>query len=340
MNLTGGRYLVTGATGFVGSAVTRNLLSRGCRVRVLSRPNNNRKNIADLNVEITEGDLLQRDSLKSALEGCVGLFHVAADYRIWTRNPAAMFAANVEGTRAILEVAAEIGVERAVYTSSVAVLGVDPSEAPASEDTPVAYSDMIGVYKQSKYRAEEACREVIERSGLNCVIVNPSTPIGPNDVKPTPTGRIIVEAATNKMPAYVDTGLNVAHVDDVAEGHILAFEKGESGRRYILGGDDMTLKEILLTVSEIAGSKPPKFEIPRTPLFPIAYLAEAWSNLTGIGEPFVTIDGLNMSKKKMYFSSARAEQELGYRHRSGKKAIEDAVGWFKDNGYLTGSRSR
>lgn len=334
MRLSDQPYLVTGATGFVGSAVARKLIERGASVRVLCRPDSDRRNLDGMNVEIVEGDLLRPDTLGTALEGCAGLFHVAADYRIWTRDPDAMFAANVEGTRAIMQAAYDVGVERAVYTSSVAVLGIDPSGTPANEDTAVSFSDMVGVYKRSKYQAEEACREVLEKTGLDCVIVNPSTPIGPGDVKPTPTGRIIVEAATNKMPAYVDTGLNVAHVDDVAEGHLLAFEKGESGRRYILGGDDMTLREILFAVAEIAGSRPPKFQIPRAPIYPMAFVAEAWSNLTGIGEPFVTIDGLKMSKKKMYFSSARAERELGYVHRPGYQAIKDAVSWFKSNGYL------
>ena len=337
MKLSQGPYFVTGATGFVGSAVARQLIARGCKVRVLTRPNNDRRNLNDLDVEIVEGDLLLPETLGPALEGCCGLFHVAADYRIWTRDVAGMFAANVDGTRSILQAAADAGVERAVYTSSVAVLGINPSGIPSNEDTTVSYGDMVGVYKQSKYRAEEACNEVIEKTGLDCVIVNPSTPIGPNDVKPTPTGRIIVEAATNKMPAYVDTGLNVAHVDDVAKGHILAFEKGEQGRRYILGGDDMTLKEILYSVAESANSRPPKFQIPRGPIYPLAYVAEAWSNLTGVGEPFVTVDGLKMSKKKMFFSSERAVQELGYQHRAGTLAIQDAVNWFRDNGYLSKS---
>jgi len=335
LKLSQGPYLVTGATGFVGSAVARKLLARGCKVRVLTRPNNDRRNLNGLDVEVVEGDLLHPGTLRPALEGCSGLFHVAADYRIWTRDVAGMFAANVDGTRSILQAAADVGIERAVYTSSVAVLGINPSGTPSDENTLVTYEDMVGVYKQSKYRAEEACNEVIEQTALDCVIVNPSTPIGPNDVKPTPTGRIIVEAATNKMPAYVDTGLNVAHVDDVAEGHVRAFEKGERGRRYILGGDDMTLKEILYTVAEAANSRPPKFQIPRGPIYPLAHVAEAWSNLTGIGEPFVTVDGLKMSKKKMFFSSERADRELGYQHRSGILAIQDAVSWFRNNGYLS-----
>jgi dihydroflavonol-4-reductase len=335
LKLNEGPHLVTGATGFVGSAVARALIARGCKVQVLSRPNNDRRNLRGLNVEVVEGDLLKPETLHPALEGCRGLFHVAADYRIWTRDIPGMFAANVDGTRAILQAASDVGVERAVYTSSVAVLGIDPTGAPADESTPVSFEDMVGVYKQSKYRAEEACNEVIVKTGLDCVIVNPSTPIGPHDVKPTPTGRIIVEAATNKMPAYVDTGLNVAHVEDVAQGHLLAFEKGEKGRRYVLGGDDMTLRDILLTVAEVAKSRPPKFQIPRGPIYPLAYIAEAWSNLTGIGEPFVTVDGLRMSKKKMFFSSGRAERELGYKHRAGELAIRDAVNWFQENGYLS-----
>lgn len=335
LKLNEGPHLVTGATGFVGSAVARALIAQGCKVRVLSRPNNDRRNLRDLDVEVVEGDLLKPETLQPALEGCRGLFHVAADYRIWTRDVPGMFAANADGTRAILQAASDVGVERAVYTSSVAVLGINPSGAPADENTPVSFEDMVGVYKQSKYRAEEACNEVIAKTDLDCVIVNPSTPIGPHDVKPTPTGRIIVEAATNKMPAYVDTGLNVAHVEDVAQGHLLAFEKGEKGRRYVLGGDDMTLRDILLTVAEVANSRPPKFQIPRGPIYPLAYIVEAWSNLIGIGEPFVTVDGLRMSKKKMFFSSARAEQELGYTHRKGELAIRDAVNWFQENGYLS-----
>lgn len=337
MQLNAGPYLVTGATGFVGSAVVRALVERGADVRVLARPGSDRRNLAGLKVTVCEGDLMQPETLKSALEGCEGLFHVAADYRLWTRDPEAMFRANVDGSRAILHAAHQSGVKRAVYTSSVAVLGIDPSGTPSDEQTPVGYDDMIGVYKQSKYRAEEAVNEVIRESGFDCVIVNPSTPIGPRDIKPTPTGRLVVEAAAGRMPAYVDTGLNVAHVDDVAAGHLLAYEAGETGRRYILGGDDMTLRDILHTVAGIAGVKPPVMQIPRGPIYPIAWTAEMWCSLTGRGEPFATVDGLRMSKKKMFFSSARAETELGYRHRPGVEALRDAVRWFRDNGYLTRS---
>lgn len=337
MNLENGPCLVTGATGFVGSAVVRALLAQGANVRVLVRPGSDRRNLDGLDIAICEGDLMRPDSLSAALAGCEGLFHVAADYRLWARDPDAMFRANVEGTRTVLGMAHAAGVKRAVYTSSVAVLGIDQSGLPADEDTPVTYRDMIGVYKQSKYRAEEAALKVIEETGLDCVIVNPSTPIGPRDIKPTPTGRLVVEAASGRMPAYVDTGLNVAHVDDVAHGHLLAFEKGVKGQRYILGGDDMTLREILHTVAGQAGVKPPVLEIPRAPIYPLAWAAEMWCTVTGRGEPFATVDGLRMSKKKMFFSSVRAEEKLGYRHRPGADALADAVLWFRQNGYIGGS---
>ena len=337
MDLTNGPYLVTGATGFLGSAVARALLHTGADVRVLARPGSDRSNLAGLDVVVHEGDLLNPESLVPALEGCEGLFHVAADYRLWTRDPAAMFRANVDGSRFILQAAHAAGVKRAVYTSSVAVLGVDPTGRPADEETAVTYADMIGVYKQSKFRAEQAVQAVIAETGLNCVIVNPSMPIGTFDIKPTPTGRLIVEAALGRMPAYVDTGLNVVHVDDVATGHLLAYQKGKAGRRYVLGGDDMTLRDILNVVADIAGVHRPYFQIPRAPIYPLAWGAELWCRLSGKGEPFATVDGLKMSKKKMYFSSARAEKELGYRHRPGPEALSDAVAWFRENGYLGGS---
>lgn len=337
LQLSDGAFLVSGATGFVGSAVVRALLLQGANVRVLARPGSDRRNLSGLAVTVHEGDLLRPESLAPALEGCDGLFHVAADYRLWTLDPQSMFKANVEGTRAILQAAHSAGVRRAVYTSSVAVLGIDPAAKSNDEETPVSYGDMIGVYKQSKFLAEQACHDVIAETGLDCVIVNPSTPIGPRDIKPTPTGRLIVEAALGRMPAYVDTGLNVAHVDDVAAGHLLAFERGQAGRRYILGGDNMTLREILCTVAEVAGSRPPFVKIPRAPIYPLAWGAELWCRLTGKGEPFATIDGLRMSKKKMYFSSARAVNELGYRHRPGREALVDAVAWFRENGYLSAS---
>ena len=326
-------YLVTGATGFVGSAVTRQLLARGDAVRVLSRAESDQTNIRDLDVEVVEGDLLKPETLRGAVEGCDGVFHVAADYRLWVRNPEPMFRANVDGARAIVDAAMSAGVGRIVYTSSVAVLGNVPGKA-ADEDTPVTYADMIGPYKQSKFRAEEAVRQLIEEKGAPVVIVNPSTPIGPRDVKPTPTGRVIVEAASGKMPAYVDTGLNVVHVDDVAAGHLLAFDNGSVGERYILGGDDMPLADILAIVARQTRRRPPSIKIPHGAIMPIAYLAEAWTRMMGKDEPFVTVEGVRMARKKMFFNSARAERELGYTHRPADQALNDAVTWFRDNGYL------
>ncbi len=324
---------VTGATGFVGSAVTRRLIAAGFEVRALARPGSDRRNLAGLRVQVVEGDLLERKSLASALKGCRGLFHVAADYRLWTRDPAAMFRANVEGTRNVLLAAAEAGVERMVYTSSVATLGARADGRAVDEDAPSTYADMIGPYKQSKFQAEEEVRRLIAERGLCVVIVNPSTPIGPRDVKPTPTGRMIVEAAAGRMPAYVDTGLNVVHVDDVAEGHLLAFDKGQVGERYILGGEDMTLRDILTEIAVLTGARPPRFQIPRGPLFPIAFAAEAWARIFG-GEPFMTVDGLRMAKKKMFFSSAKARRQLEYKSRPAAEALRDAVKWFGEQGYL------
>jgi dihydroflavonol-4-reductase len=324
--------LVTGASGFVGSAVVRALLQRGEKVRVLMRPASDRQNIDELNVEVVEGDLLQPDTLTAAVQGCAGLYHVAADYRLWMRDPAAMFRANVDGSRAIISAAANAGVERIVYTSSVAVLGIVPGGS-GNEETPVTYANMIGVYKQSKYRAEEAVRALIEETGAPVVIVNPSTPIGPRDVKPTPTGRMIVEAASGKMPAFVDTGLNVVHVDDVAAGHLLAFDKGVIGERYVLGGENMTLKEILIEIAKLVGRKPPSICLPHNLILPIAAFAELWTRLSGGDEPFATIDGVRMAKKKMYFSSAKAMRDLDYTPRPAQQALEDAVQWFTENHY-------
>ncbi len=325
--------LITGATGFVGSAVARALIKRGHDVRALVRPSSERTNLDGLKVDIAEGDLMDSGTLKPALQGCTGLFHVAADYRLWAPDPGPMFKANVEGTRTIMLAAGECGVTRIVYTSSVATLGILPGENVADEDTPVVFEDMIGPYKQSKFLAEAEVRELATSQGLPVVIVNPSTPIGPRDIKPTPTGRMIVEAASGKMPAYVDTGLNVVHVDDVAEGHLLAFEKGRVGERYVLGGEDMSLKDILGAIAAITGQTAPRLQIPHNLILPIAYLAETWARLSGAKkEPFVTIDGIRMARKKMYFSHQKAERELGYSPRPVGDAFADAVRWFKDNG--------
>jgi dihydroflavonol-4-reductase len=324
--------LVTGATGLVGSAVARALLARGDRVRVLARPNSNRRNLAGLSVEIAEGAMEDPRSLAHAVAGCRYVYHVAADYRIWVPDPAPMFRANVEGTRDLMTAALEAGAERVIYTSSVATLGLLPGGS-ADEETPSGIEDMIGPYKRSKFAAEEVVRELTRERGLQVVIVNPSTPVGPGDVKPTPTGRLIVEAARGQMPAFVDTGLNIVHVDDVAEGHLAAAERGRVGERYILGGENMTLAEILAEISEVVGRRPPRLRVPHSVLFPVAIGAELAARVTG-RDPFVTLDGVRMSRKKMYFSSEKASRELGYAPRPAREAIADAVGWFKANGYL------
>lgn len=332
MPLPSGLCLVTGATGFVGAAVARALLKAGHRLRVLARPQSDRRNLAGLAVEVLEGSLEDSASLGAAVAGSRYLFHVAADYRLWVPDPAAMFRVNVEGTRELMRAALAAGVERVVYTSSVATLGIVP-DGVADEETPSRAEDMIGPYKRSKFAAEVVVRELVEEQGLPAVIVNPSTPIGPGDVKPTPTGRLIVEAARGRMPGYVDTGLNVVHVDDVALGHLLAAQRGEVGRRYILGGENLSLAEILAEVARVSGRAPPKLKIPYGMVLPIAAAAEVLARLTG-REPFATVDGVRMSQKKMFFSPARAVRELGYAPRPARQAIADAVAWFKANGYV------
>jgi dihydroflavonol-4-reductase len=324
--------LVTGATGFVGSAVARALLARGHNVRVLARPNSDRRNLEGLPVEIAEGAMEEPRSLARAVAACRYVYHVAADYRIWVPDPAPMFRANVDGTRDLLTAALEAGAERVVYTSSVATLGLVPGGS-ADEATPSSVDDMIGPYKRSKFAAEEVVRKLVRERGLPVVIVNPSTPVGPGDIKPTPTGRLIVEAARGQMPAYVDTGLNIVHVDDVAEGHLAAAEKGRIGERYILGGENLALAEILAAVGKAVGRRPPRLRVPHSVLFPVAVGAELAARLTG-RDPFVTLDGVRMSRKKMYFTSEKASRELGYAPRPARKAIADAVSWFEANGYL------
>jgi len=323
--------LVTGASGFVGSAVARALLKAGRKVRVLLRPESDRRNVADLAVEARLGSLEDHAALRAALEDCGALYHVAADYRLWVRDPAAMYRSNVEGTRALMEAALAAGVARIVYTSSVATLGLKDDGSAADETTPSTLADMIGPYKRSKFLAEEAVRALVRERKLPAVIVNPSTPIGPRDLKPTPTGRMIVEAASGRMPAFVDTGLNLVHVDDVAEGHLLAEAKGVIGERYILGGEDLTLAEILRRIAALVGRKPPTIRVPIPAIWPIALVAEAAGRLTG-REPFVTLDGLRMARHKMFFSSDKARGALGYAPRPAEAALVDAVAWFRQAG--------
>ena len=329
------KALVTGATGFVGSGVARALIAEGFAVRVLVRRQSPRTNLAGLAVEVAEGDLTDPASLRRAAAGCTAVFHVAADYRLWTRDAAAMFRVNVEGSRAVVLAAMEAGVSRIVYTSSVATLGIPSGGESGDETTPVAFADMIGPYKQSKFKAEEEVRRLIAEENAPVVIVNPSTPIGPGDVKPTPTGRMIVEAARGRIPAFVETGLNVVHVDDVAAGHVLALRQGRVGERYVLGGENMALGDILAEIARLSGRRPPRVRIPHGAVLPLAVLAEAWARLIpSAGEPFVTVDGIKMARKKMYFSSAKAARELGYAPRPARQALADAVAWFRRHGYL------
>lgn len=315
------KALVTGATGFVGAAVARRLVAKGHAVRVLVRPNADRRNLHGLDVEVVQGDLTDGASLERAVSGCQAVFHVAADYRLWVPDPKSMYATNVDGTRAVVEAAVNSGVDRIVYTSSVATLGFRADGQPADEDTPSKLADMIGHYKRSKFLAEEAVRDLV-------VTVNPSTPVGPGDVKPTPTGRMIRDAINGRIPAYVDTGLNIVHVDDVAAGHLLAYEKGVVGRRYVLGGTNMTLREILNELARVSGRRPPRWRLSHRAVLPIAYIAEGWAHVSG-REPLATVDGVRLSAHSMYFSSARAERELGYSPGDARMALERAAEWFR-----------
>ena len=321
------KALVTGVTGFVGSAVARRLLRDGHHVRALVRATSDRRNLQDLDVEVIEGDLTDAGSLLPACDGCDALFHVAADYRLWAPAPEELYRVNVEGTRAILEAARRAGIPRVVYTSSVATLGIPKDGGPGDENTAVALGDMIGHYKRSKFLAEEVAR-TFAAEGLPIVIVNPSTPLGPRDIKPTPTGRIVRDAIAGRLPAYVDTGLNIVHVDDVAEGHWLAFQRGVVGERYILGGFDLSLHDVLFQIADISGRSPPKWRLPHAAVLPVAYASEAWARLTGTN-PIATVEEIRMSRKHMFFSSARAMRELGYAPRPARLALEDAVRWFK-----------
>jgi dihydroflavonol-4-reductase len=324
---------VTGATGFVGSAVARTLLAAGIGVRGLARRQSAKANLDGLGVELLEGDMRDPAAVRAGVEGARYVFHIAADYRLWAPDPEEILRVNVEGTRVVMEAAAAADVERIVYTSSVATLKPRDDGKPADETRPLTESEAIGAYKKSKVAAERLV-EAMVKDGLPAVIVNPSAPLGLRDRRPTPTGRLIVEAASGRIPAFVDTGLNIVHVDDVAAGHLLAMRKGRIGERYILGGKNLTLAELLARISKLVGRAPPRISLPRWPLYPIAYAAEAIARLTK-REPLATVDGLRMSEYLMYFTSAKAEYELGYRPRPAEDAIRDAVDWFRQAGYLS-----
>jgi len=325
--------LVTGANGFVGAAVVRALVADGQPVRALVRRGSDQRNLEGLGVELVEGDITVPDSLVKALKNCRYVFHVAADYRLWVPDPEPMYHVNVQGSVNVLEAAHAAGVEKVVHTSSVATLGLKSDGQSAHEDTPSTLRDMIGPYKRSKFLAEQAVRDCAGALALPVVMVNPSTPIGPGDIKATPTGRMILDAAAGRTPAYVDTGLNVVHVDDVARGQILAMRAGIPGERYILGGTDLSLKNILALVAAQVGRRPPTLRLPRRAILPVAYVLEGIARVTKT-EPRVSVDSLRMAAKYMYFSSAKAERALGYRWRPPEEAISDAIIWFREHNYL------
>jgi dihydroflavonol-4-reductase len=324
---------ITGATGFVGSAVARNLITAGFSVRALVRRHSPRTNLVDLKIEIVEGDMRDNATVVSAAKGARYVFHVAGDYRLWSPHGQDIMQANVEGTRVVMEAALAAGAERIVYTSSVATLKLREDGAPADETTPLAEEDATGAYKRSKIAAERLVQQMIG-GGLPAIIVNPSTPVGPRDLRPTPTGRMIIEAASGRIPAYVNTGLNLVHVDSVASGHVAALRHGRIGERYILGGENMTLAELLGTIARFMGRSPPRVRLPRWPIYPVAFAAEAIARVTK-REPFITLDGLRMAKHHMFFTSVKAERELGYKAKPAEEGIRDAIDWFRKAGFLS-----
>jgi dihydroflavonol-4-reductase len=328
-----GRVVVTGATGFVGSAIVRSLVAAGYPVRAVCRASSRRDNLAGLDIDIVDADICDAEAVARAMAGGRYLAHAAADYRLWARDPGAITHTNVVGTRTVMEAALRAGVERIVYTSSVATLALRPGDEAADETMPLAEAAAVGAYKRSKVVAERLVDTMIARDALPAVIVNPSTPIGPRDIKPTPTGRIIVEAACGRIPGFVDTGLNLVHVDDVAAGHVAALARGNVGERYILGGENVLLADMLGDIARLVGRRPPRLKLPRAPLYPIAVAAEIIATMTR-REPFLTLDGLRMSRQRMFFTSAKAERELGYRARPYTEGLRDAVDWFRGEGYL------
>ena len=324
--------LITGANGFIGSAVLRQLLAKGENVKALVRPNADRRNFNGLDIELIEGDLRDNDAINKAVKNCKQIYHLAADYRLWIPDPESMYQTNVDATRQLVLSASEAGVEKIVYTSSVATLGLNDDGTPANETTPVSLANMFGHYKRSKFLAEEEVQKLVIQKQCPVTIVNPSTPVGAGDIKPTPTGRIVLDTIRNRMPAYVDTGLNIVHVDDVAHGHILAMEKGEMGERYILGGDNMTLASILEYICVSQNMPAPTIKLPHNLVMPAAWFMELMAKLTH-KEPRATVDSVRMSKKKMFFSSEKAKLKLGYQSRPGVEGLKDAIDWFNNENY-------
>jgi len=323
---------LTGATGFVGSHVARALVAQGADLRLLVRSGSDLRNIQELQAERVVGDLRDTASLKKAVAGCEVVFHVAADYRLWVRDPEQMYRSNVDGTKAILEAARENKVRRVVYTSSVATMGFQSNGHLANEDSPVSLANMIGPYKRSKFMAEEIAIQA-GKSGMDVVVVNPTTPVGDRDLKPTPTGRIVVDFLKKKFPAYVDTGLNLVDVAECARGHIAALEKGKTGQRYILGGENLTLKQILDKLAAITGLPSPKIRVPYAVALATGVVDQVFTGYIRRREPRATIDAVRMGRKKMFVSSGKAERDLGWRTLPVDGGLRRAVEWFQANGY-------
>jgi dihydroflavonol-4-reductase len=326
------RVFITGATGFVGAHVARRYAAEGAVLRLLTRKTSRLDGLAGLDAETVVGDLREPSSLRSALEGCDALVHVAADYRLWVRDPREMYAANVDGTRELLRMAREVGVPRVVYTSSVATMGFKSDGTIVNEDTPVSLDDMIGHYKRSKFLGEQEAIKAA-RAGQHVMILNPTTPIGPGDAKPTPTGRIIVDFLNRKFPAYVDTGLNLVDVDEVARMHVVALDRGTPGERYILGGENLTLKQILDRMSAITGLPSPTMKVPHAVAMAFAFFDETITGKLRGKEPRATVEAVRMGKKMMFASSAKAERDLGFKVLPIYNALRSAIDWFVEHGY-------
>ena len=325
------KALVTGATGFVGAAVARALVRTGVEVRVLARPDSNLRNLDNLQVEPVSGDLRHPASLRKALTGCQQLYHVAAHYALWAHDPSIFYDINVVGTRNLLEATREVGVERTVYCSTIGAIGLPPAGGLGTEETPVSFEQMAGHYKRSKYLAEQEVHK-LANEGLPVVIVNPSAPVGEGDVKPTPTGQVIVDFMKGRMPAYIETGMNIIDVDDVATGHLLAMEKGRQGERYILGSKNLLLREVFEILSKLTGLKAPALKLPRSAVLPLAYLNHWFANFTG-HPPRIPLEGVKMAKYKMHYDCSKAIRELGLPQHPPEVALEKAVRWFRDHKY-------
>ena len=325
------KALVTGATGFVGAAVVRALIKTGIEVRVLARRDSDFSNLQQLKIDGAYGDLRDKESLRKALAGCQQLYHVAAHYALWARNPAIFYDVNVTGTKNLLEAARDVGIERIVYCSTIGAIGLPPDGGLGTEDTPVSLEQMAGHYKRSKYLAEQEVLK-LAKQGLPVIIVNPSAPVGEGDVKPTPTGQVIVDFMKGRMPAYIETGMNIVDVDDVAAGHLLAMQKGRIGERYILGTKNLMLREVFEILSRLTGIKAPSVKLPRELILPLAYLNLAFSWVTGI-PPRIPLEGVKMAKYKMHYDCSKAIRELGIPQTPPEVALEKAVRWFRDHKY-------